>query len=77
LAFSIERVIREAGLRGSRTIERTIPYPTTQVGLAFTVVSVPVAMLRTLSSDERVMWLVWIWAVWAIARWATHRRVRS
>jgi hypothetical protein len=77
LALSMERVIREAGFRGSRVVERTIPYPTNSVGLAFTVVSVPFTMLRTLSTDERVMWLAWIWAIWGIARWATHRRARS
>ena len=77
LALSMERVIREAGFRGSRTVERTMPYPTNSAGLAFTVVTVPFNMLRTLSNDERMMWLVWIWAVWGLARWATHRRARS
>ena len=77
LALAIERVIREAGMNGSRTVERTIPYPTNGVWLALTVVSVPLTTLCTLSTDERVMWLVWIWAVWALARWATHRRARS
>ena len=77
LAMSVETVIREAGIRGSRAVERTVPYPASAAGLALTVVSVPVTMLRTLSTDERVMWLVWIWAVWALARWATHRRARS
>ena len=77
LALSIERVIREAGFQGSRTVQRTVPYPATILGLALTVVSVPLSILRTLSTDERVMWLVWIWGVWALARWATHRRARS
>lgn len=77
LALTMERVIREAGFRGSRTVERTIPYPGSAVGLAFTVGAVPFTMLRTLSTDERVMWLVWIWAVWGLARWAIHRRARS
>ena len=77
LTLSIERVIREAGFRGSRAVERTIPYPSSSMGLALTVVSVPLTVLRTLSADERLMWLVWIWAIWGITRWATHRRARS
>jgi hypothetical protein len=77
LALTIERVVREAGLRGSRTVERTVPYPSSGFGLAATVVTVPVTMLRTLSPDERVLWLVWIWAVWGVARWATRTRARS
>lgn len=77
LSLRIERVIREAGFRGSRAVERTTPYPSNTVGLVFTVLSVPLTMLRTLSTDERVMWLVWIWAVWGLVRWATHRRARS
>lgn len=77
LALTIERVIREAGFRGSRAVERTIPYPPSAAGLAATIVSVPLTMLRTLSNDERALWLLWIWAVWALARWATHRRARS
>lgn len=77
LALSIERVIREGRFRGSRTVQRTVPYPASALGLSVTAVSVPFSILRTLSTDERVMWLVWIWAVWALARWATHRRARS
>jgi hypothetical protein len=77
LALTIERVIRDAGFRGSRVVERTIPYPASVVGYALTIVSVPFTMMRTLSSDERVMWLLWIWGVWGLVRWATHRRARS
>lgn len=77
LALTIERVVREAGFAGSRTVERTIPYPANSFGLAFTILSVPFTMLRTLSTDERVMWLVWIWAIWGLAAWATRRRARS
>jgi hypothetical protein len=77
LALTLERVIRAAGVGGSRTVERTIPYPAGSAGLALTVASVPLSMLRALSTDERVMWLVWIWAIWGIAQWATHRRARS
>jgi hypothetical protein len=77
LALTIERVIRDGGFRGSRAVERTTTYPASVAGLTATIVSVPLTMLRTLSSDERVMWLVWIWAVWGLVRWATHRRARS
>jgi hypothetical protein len=77
LAFTVERVIRDAGFRGSRAVERTIPYAASAAGLAATIVTVPLTMLRTLSTDERVMWLLWIWAVWGLVRWVTHRRARS
>lgn len=77
LTLLIERVIREAGFAGTLAIERVVAYPASGMELALTVASVPLMMFRTLSTDERVMWLVWIWAVWGAIRWVTQRRARA
>ncbi|MGH7638578.1 MAG: PHP domain-containing protein [Gemmatimonadaceae bacterium] len=77
LTLLIERVIRELGFGGTLAIERVVEYPENGAELALTVVTVPLMMFRTLATDERMMWLLWIWAVWGIIRWATQRRARA
>lgn len=77
LTLLIERVIRDLGFSGTLAVERVVEYPGNGVQLALTAVTVPLMMFRTLATDERIMWLVWIWAVWGTIRWATQRRARG
>ena len=70
LTLRIERVIRDGGFRGTRVVERVVADPGTSiVALAMTIVAAPARMLTTLSTDERVMWLVWTWLLFAVAWW--------
>ena len=58
------RVLRDDGFSATRAVERVTADPgTSSVAPAFSVVGVPWRMLTTLSTDERLMWLVWTWAI--------------
>jgi hypothetical protein len=72
LAGAIEATIRQAGRRASRVVERRIA-ETEGALLALTVPLVTWRMLTTLSTDQRVMWLVWAWVL-ALLWWVLRRR---
>jgi hypothetical protein len=75
LAFNIERTLRLGGREASRVVERRVAGEINgrdERQLAFTLPAVFWRMLTTLSSDERVMWIVWTWAV-ALVVLASHR----
>lgn len=74
LGRQIENVIRKAGTAGTRVIERRVADGTNTLGLAFTVVSAPGRMFTTLSTDERISWLIWIWLLTATTWWTRRRR---
>jgi hypothetical protein len=74
LALRIERVIRDGGYGGTRVVERVVADPGgNPIALGLTVITVPWRMFTTLSTDERVMWLVWTWAI-ALVLWWRRRR---
>lgn len=75
LALRIERVLREGGIRGTKVIERVGADPGASIpALALTVGSAPLKMLTTLSTDERVMWVIWTWSIAAAAWWLRRKR---
>lgn len=77
LATTIELAIREAGRQATRVVERRVADSGgNPLLLALTAPAVAWRMATTLSTDQRVMWLVWVWGVVGIG-FATRRlRVR-
>jgi hypothetical protein len=64
LATAIEASIRRGGRRATRVVERRVADDTgNPLRLALTVPLVTWRMLTTLSSDQRVMWIVWAWVL--------------
>jgi hypothetical protein len=65
MARDIETILRLAGRAATHVIERTTA-SATPIAVATTLPAVVWTVMRTLSSGERVAWLVWFWAVWLI-----------
>lgn len=63
LARQIEQVIRNGRRKATRVAERRIAETPTPASIALAGPFVAWRMLTTLSSDERVMWIVWTWIV--------------
>jgi hypothetical protein len=75
VALRIERVIRDAGFGATRVVERVVADPgTSRAALALSIVTVPWGMLTTLSTDERLMWLLWTWVIAGAVWWIRRRR---
>jgi hypothetical protein len=73
LSSRIEQVLHFGRRRGTRVVERVVAGG----NLFELVLAGPVIVWRmftTLSSDERVAWLIWVWVIFALSR--TLRRVR-
>jgi hypothetical protein len=75
LATQIEGVLRQGGPDATRVIEREAPRALTAAATAATIIAVPVSMLRVMSSEERVSWLLWTWAI--VIAWRLVRRRRA
>jgi hypothetical protein len=73
LANMIDEVIRVAGRRGTYVVERTTA-SRSPIGVAFALPVVAWTVMRTLSSPERIAWLVWLWVPYAIVVLARRRR---
>ena len=76
LAFAVERALR-VGRGATRVVERRVAGELNEsnlLELALTLPSTTWRMWTTLSSDERVMWLVWVWTLVLVARLAARRR---
>jgi predicted metal-dependent phosphoesterase TrpH len=71
LATQIEAMIRTTGVGATRVVERRVADGTRMLWAS--VFTVPARMLTTLSSDERVMWVVWTWLVTG-GMWLWRRR---
>jgi hypothetical protein len=75
LASRIETIFRTAGIQSTSVVERRVADPGSNVfALALTVFTAPARMLTTLSSDERVVWLLWTWFVVGLTWWLRRRR---
>jgi hypothetical protein len=74
LATRLESTLRNAGRGATRVVERRIGCGTNVLCVAFTPAVVGWRMFTTLSSDERVSWLIWTWGVVIVA--AGFRRLR-
>ncbi len=75
LATTIEQAIREAGRQATRVVERRVAEADGNALLLLTVPTVTWRMGTTLSTDQRVMWLVWAWGLVAIG--FAMRRLRA
>jgi hypothetical protein len=73
LSSRIEQVIHFGRRRGTRVVERVVAGDN-PLELLFAGPIIAWRMFTTLSSDERVAWIIWVWAVFALTR--TLRRVR-
>ena len=74
LSIAIPNVIRSSGRRSTRVVERYVADTESGVALPLTVPLVAWGMFRTLSRDERIVWLVWTLALYLIWRAAGARR---
>jgi hypothetical protein len=76
LATTIEQAIREAGRQATRVVERRVAEANgNPLLMALTVPAVAWRMGTTLSTDQRVMWLVWAWGLVAVG--FAMRRLRA
>ena len=74
LSIAISNVIRTGGRQSTRVVERYVADTERGVALPLTVPLVAWGMFRTLSRDERIVWLVWTLALYLIWRAASARR---
>ena len=74
LSIAISNVIRTGGRQSTRVVERYVADTERGVALPLTVPLVAWGMFRTLSRDERIVWLVWTLALYLIWRAAGARR---
>lgn len=75
LSSRIEQVVHFGRRRGTRVVERVA----TGTSFLELVLAGPVIVWRmfaTLSSDERVAWIIWVWALFALSRTLKRVRVR-
>jgi hypothetical protein len=72
LANVIDDIIRQSGRRGTEVVERTTASGSPAAN-AFALPIVVWTVMRTLSSNERIAWIVWIWIPFAIG-WFARRR---
>ncbi|HEY4306169.1 MAG TPA: hypothetical protein VGM82_16980 [Gemmatimonadaceae bacterium] len=75
LSNRIEQVVHFGRRRASRVAERVVA-GSGFFQLAFAAPVIAWRMFTTLSSDERVAWIIWIWAVFALSRTLKRVRVR-
>ena len=74
LALQIEDDIRRGGFAAARVVERRAAEATSDVALVLTLFAAPARMLTTLSSDERISWLIWISLITAATWWIRRPR---
>ena len=68
LARDIETVLRLARRSGTHVIERTTA-SARPIAVALTLPAVTWTIMRTLSSGERVAWVVWLWPLAGVLLW--------
>jgi hypothetical protein len=71
---AISAVLRQGGRGSTKVIERWVADTDSPAKVAFTVPIVGWGMFRTLSLDERVVWLAWVAALSLLARARRMRR---
>jgi hypothetical protein len=77
LSAGISRNIRGGGRKSTRVVERYVADTETGIALPLTVPLVTWGMLRTLSNDERIVWLAWIAALYLMWRFRRARLNRT
>ena len=77
LTAAISKSIRQGGRNLTRVAERYVANTETGIALPFTVPLVGWGMLQTLTTDERVVWIVWLVALYLLWRtregWSKRR----
>jgi predicted metal-dependent phosphoesterase TrpH len=74
LAPAITTLIRAGGKRSTKVVERYVADTESGIALPLTVPLVVWGMMRTLSTDERVVWLAWALALFLLMRIRFTRR---
>jgi hypothetical protein len=74
LSKGISGVLRGGGRTSTKVAERYVADTERGIALPFTVPIVAWGMLRTLSFDERVVWIAWAVALSILARVQRMRR---
>ena len=77
LSRAIAATIRKGGRASTKVVERYVVDTDRGIALPLTVPLVAWGMFRTLSLDERVVWLAWIVAIVLLSRVRGMRRRRS
>jgi hypothetical protein len=77
LADAISTMIRQGGRSSTTVIERYVADTETGIALPFTAPLVLWGMFRTLTSDERVVWIAWTVLLFLLARLLRIRRGES
>jgi hypothetical protein len=77
LSRAIAATIRRGGRAATKVVERYVADTDRGIALPLTVPLVAWGMFRTLSLDERVVWLAWIVAIVLLSRVRGMRRRRS
>jgi hypothetical protein len=75
LSSRIEQVLHFGRRRGTRVVERVVA-GSGFFGLVLAGPAIAWRMFTTLSSDERVAWLIWVWVAFALSRTLKRVRVR-
>ena len=75
LSDAISAILRRGGSGATKVVERYVPYTETGIALPFTAPLVAWGMLRTLSPDERVVWIAWAVLLFLVGRYGFSRRV--
>jgi hypothetical protein len=76
LAMRIESVLRLGRNGSTLVVERRVADGTNPLALLFASAVIPWRMLTTLSTDERVVWLIWTWAIVLVVRGVRLSRLR-
>jgi hypothetical protein len=77
LTAGISRIIRGGGRTATRVVERYVANTESGYALPLTVPLVGWGMLRTLSSDERIVWIAWTVAIYLLWRLKRARSAAS
>jgi hypothetical protein len=72
LGAAIEAAVSGAPRSAIRVVERQRPTVASPVAMIFTAPATIAQLLATLTTAERLAWLIWIWAAWLI--WGRWRR---
>ena len=74
LTTQISRILRRGGRGATKVVVRYLPDTDGGLALPFTVPITAWGMMRTLSGDERIVWIAWLVAVYALWRLREARR---
>lgn len=77
LSDAIANFLRRGGVHSTRVVERYVADTESGLKLVLTVPLVTWGMLRTLSPDERAVWIAWAIALTIVARLLASRRLRA